>query len=119
MSVTSSIRIAFENLRSLSYSQIASTYAGGVGLGTPTLNPARQIKITNFTNSNLIISLNGVNDMDAISAGGFVLYDFGSNKADAGGVLELPASTRFYVRYESMAPTLGNVYLTIIYASQM
>jgi len=113
----SSQRIAFEPLRSLDFGSISDTYAL---VGTPFANPVRMILIDNTTDINLLVSFDGVDDHTvSISESGRVL-DYCSNKNDAAGNLEQPAYTRLYVKQETgTAATKGNVYVTIIYASQV
>ena len=104
----------FEDLRSLAFGSISGTYAL---VGTATNNPVRLIDIDNTTDANLIISFNGIDDKIFVAANGFKIYDFASNKSNQGGSLDLPAFTLFYVKQESSAPTTGNVYIGICYAS--
>jgi len=77
------------------------------------------LKITNITDATLCISFNGVDDQDIIAPYSICLYDFCSDKANAAGLLELPAGKRMYVRHPGAAPTSGSVYATVIYASQV
>lgn len=114
--LVSSIRVRFENLRSLGFASIIGTYTG---VGTPFANPVRLLKITNLTNANLLVSFNGVDDKDIVAANGFTLYDFGTNQTASAGNLEMAVGDRVYVREESAAPTSGSVYVTVIYASQV
>lgn len=116
MNVLSSIRVRYEDLRSLSFTSISGIYAA---VGTPFNNPVRIIKVSNFTDANLIISFNGIDDKDVVASNGFCLYDYGSNKADQAGTMEQAAGDRLYVRQESGAPTVGTVYVTVAYASQV
>lgn len=114
MSSTCGNRIRYEVLRSLNFGDISGSYTG---VGTPFANPIRILKVCNATDANLIISFNGVDQMDFIAANGFCLYDFSSNRADPGGYLEQSAGDRLYVAQESATPTSGNVYVTVIYAA--
>ena len=116
MNVVSSIRVRYEALRSLGFASIGVGY---VAVGSAFSNPVRILKVTNFTDANLIISFNGIDDHDVVAANGFYLYDFGTNKSTSGGLLEQPAGERVYVRQEDVAPTLGNVYVTLVYAAQV
>lgn len=113
--LVSSVRVRFETLRSLSFGGISAVYAG---VGLPFSNPIRILKVTNLTNENLLVSFNGIDDMDVVAANGFFLYDYGTNKSDAAGLLEQPVGDRVYVKSEDADPTLGSVYVTIIYAAQ-
>lgn len=114
--LTSSIRVRYEPLRSIFGAAITEDY-GGVGL--PFANPVRILKVTNLTNQNVLISLNGIDDHDIVPATGFFLYDYSSNKANAAGLLEQPQGDRIYVKAESTLPTSGNLYVTVVYASQV
>ena len=114
--ILSSMKIRYEPLRSLAYTSLSSDY---VAVGTPFVNPVRQILITNLTDANLIISYNGVTAMDVVAANTGKVLDYSSNKADQAGVLEQDAGDRCYVMLEEAAATTGNVYVTIIYASNV
>jgi hypothetical protein len=67
----------------------------------------------------MLISLNGIDDHDVVPENGFFLYDYASNKASSAGLLEQPQGDRIYVKAESGLPSTGNVYVTIVYASQV
>lgn len=114
MSVLSAMRLRYETLRSLPFSSISGTYAG---VGTPFLNPARVVKIFNLTDANLLISLNGIDDVDIVPSQTGQILDIGSNKSDQAGNFEEPAGDRIYVKQESTPATSGSVYVTVIYAS--
>jgi len=114
MAVASAIRVRFEPLRSLAFGAISGTYAG---MGLPLANPSRIVKVSNFTDANILVSINGVDDHDIVAANGFYLYDLGTNKSDAGGLFEEPQGDRIYVKAEDALPTEGNIYFTTIYAS--
>ena len=114
--LVSSIRVRYEPLRSTGFGAITSSY---VSVGLPFANPVRILKVTNLTNQPMLISLNGIDDHDIVAAGGFFLYDYSSNKANAAGLLEQPQGDRIYVKAPSTLPTVGNVYVTVVYASQV
>lgn len=116
MNLVSSARAEFEILRTLPFGLIGAAYTG---VGLKFANPVRLLKVTNNTDANLLVSFNGVDDQDIVVAYGFFLYDLCSNKTDAAGILELSAGKRLYVKQEAWAPTVGSVYATIIYASQV
>ncbi len=115
MNLVSSARAEFETLRSKAFGAIGAAYTI---VGTPISNPVRLLKVTNTTNSNLLVSYNGVDDQDIVPTGGFFLYDLCSNKSDAAGYLELPVGRSIYVKFETVKPTVGSVYVTVLYASQ-
>ncbi len=116
--LASSIRVRYEPLRSVLFSGISGIYAG---VGLPFENPVRILKVTNFTDVNVLVSLNGIDDHDIVASNGFFLYDYSSNKALAGGLLEQPQGDRIYIKAQDSGnlPTIGTVYVTVVYASQV
>lgn len=114
--LASSILVRFEPLRSVAFGGISGAYAG---VGSPFANPVRLICIDNFTDVNIFVSFNGVDNHTVVAANGFKLLDYSSNKGEKGGLLEQSQGTRVYVKAETSNPSLGNVYVTVIYASQV
>lgn len=114
--LVSSVRVRFEPLRSIAFGSITGTYAG---VGLPFANPVRLIDIDNNTNANIFVSINGIDDHTFVAANGFKLFDYATNKSDAAGLFEQPQGDRIYVKSETSNPTSGNVYVTVIYASQV
>jgi len=104
----------YDNLRSLGFASISGVYAG---VGPTFTHPVRILTIDNFTDANLIISFNGVNDMTVIHSMSSKVIDYASNKILPIGLLEQPAGDRVYIREESGAPTLGNFYVTVVWAA--
>ncbi len=115
-SLTSSIRVRYEPLRSVAFGTITTVYEP---IGLPFANPVRILKVTNLTDQPVLMSLNGIDDHDIVAANGFFLYDYSSNRSDAAGLLEQPQGDRIYVRAEDVLPSDGNVYVTVVYASQV
>jgi hypothetical protein len=114
--LVSSIRVRYEPLRSIGFADITADYQS---VGLPFANPVRILKVTNLTNVNMLVSLNGIDDHDVVAANGFFLYDYSSNKANAAGLLEQPQGDRIYVKAEDDLPDVGNLYVTVVYASQV
>jgi len=113
--ISSAQRIGYENLRSLAFGSISSSYAG---VGVSFVHPVRMIKVTNLTDINLIISFDGTNDKDIIPSMSAQVYDYATNRIGPVDALEQPAGQRVYVKQETVtAATSGNVYVTVIYAS--
>lgn len=112
MNLLSAIRIRYEALRSLNFSGISGTYAT---VGASFANPVRLLKVTNLTDATLLVSFDGITDVDVVPANGFYLYDYGSNKSDQAGAAEQSIGDRIYVKSETDDPTMGNVYATVIY----
>lgn len=104
----------YEKLRSLPFSSISTTYTG---VGLPFANPARIVQVFNLTDAHLLISLDGIDDVDVIPAQTGKVIDIAANKSDQAGNFEEPAGDRIYVKQESTPATSGKVYLTVIYAS--
>lgn len=109
-------RVRFEPIRSLDWSLIDTLSFTGVGL--PFSNPVRLLHIINFTDSNLLISFDGITPHTAVAKHGFVLYDYSSNKSEQSGFLEQAVGDRVYVEAETALPTSGGVYAAVMYASQ-
>ncbi len=114
--LVSSIRVRYEPLRSITYADIETGYEA---IGLPFANPIRILKVTNLTDQNMLISLNGIDDNDIVAKNGFFLYDYATNKANAAGLLEQPQGDRIYIKAPSTLPTIGNLYVTVVYASQV
>jgi hypothetical protein len=115
MSLTYALIARFEDLRSIAFGSILTTY---VQVGLPTENTIRMVCFNNTTNANLIISFNGINDKVFVAANGFKLYDFASNKSNQGGTLDLPQNTAFWVRLETgSTATSGNLYIETCYGA--
>lgn len=114
--LVSSVRVRYEPLRSIGFGAITSSYQA---VGSPFANPVRILKVTNLTNQPMLISLNSIDNHDIVAANGFFLYDYASNRADAAGLLEQPQGDRIYIKAATTLPTTGNIYVTVVYASQV
>jgi len=114
--LVSSIRVRYEPLRSLAFGSITANYQA---IGLPFANPVRILKVTNLTDSTMLISLNGIDDHDVVPASGYFLYDYASNKANAAGLLEQPQGDRIYTKASGGLPGVGSIYVTVVYASQV
>jgi len=115
MNQTCSVRIRYEDLRSLGFASITGSYAT---VGTAFVNPVRILKVTNTTDVNILVSFDGVGDQDIVAANSAYVYDYTANKSTQSGFAEQSAGERIYVKAESDLPTLGNIYVTIIYVAQ-
>jgi hypothetical protein len=85
-------------------------------VGTPLEQPVRILKISNATDQDIVISTDGVTEMDFIAANGFALYDLGTNRSESGATFQFPEQTQFYVRAATVATTTGDVLITGIFA---
>jgi len=104
------IKVKIEALRSLAAGSIGAAY---MGVGTAIDNPARMILIQNFTDEDLMFSIDGVDDHFPVRTSTSMIIDVSSNKTiDSGFFFE--KGTRLYVK-EINTPTSGSVYFTVFY----
>lgn len=107
-------RVRFDDLKSADHSVVGSAYTE---VGSIFAAPARMIKITNSTDKPVLISFDGENDHDIILAGQFSIYPYCANTSESGGLLEQPQGTQVYVKEFGSAPTSGDVWVTVIFAT--
>lgn len=107
-------RIRYEPLRSLAFGSITGTYAG---IGAPFAHPVRMLMIDNFSNENVVISFDGITDHTVVAAHSGKVLDYASNRMSPADHLEQAVGERVYVKAEGTLPTLGSVYVSVIYAS--
>lgn len=106
--------VKFDVLRFLTAGSLSPSYAA---LGTPLTSNWRLMKVTNTSNSDVFVSLDGVVANMIVPAGGFTLYDFSTNEPGGMGVndnMVVSIGTQFYVAAGS--PSSGGVYLEGIYS---
>jgi hypothetical protein len=102
--------IKAEALRSLGEASIGATYTN---IGTPTANPWKVFYITNTTDTDMIISINGgVTDNFVIPTKQSLSMDASANGRDNNEYL--PEGTQFAVKYVA-APSTGSVYVAGVY----
>lgn len=106
-------------LRSLPFSSITSNYAK---LGSSLNHVSRIVHIQNLTDGDMIFAFtsgntplsNGTADNLIIAAGGFVLFDLGTNREETNTTFAFSIGTQVWVR-ESTTPTQKSVYLSSLY----
>ena len=103
-----STQIDWEELRVF---DAASLTGGYDAIGTPTENPAYKVKVVNNSNVDVIISKDGVTDIDVCPSYGFFLYEEGTVGL-SGSKPAIPARTQFYLNGTAGS---GNIYLVIQY----
>lgn len=106
------LRLNFEPIRTLAFGAIGGAY---MGIGTPIDHPARQIKVDNLTDAELLFSINGIDDHFILPANGFLILDITTNQSLVGAGFYLGQGSRLYVK-QSEVPTQGAVYFSVIYA---
>lgn len=104
------LRLGFEPLRSIDSSTFNGSY---MDLGDPFEHPIRAFKVTNVSDVDITVSLDGgTTDTEYIPAGSFFLFDICSNRVwDA----EFVSATGTQVSVKGSAGT-GSVYLSTYYA---
>jgi hypothetical protein len=108
------IRFMAEPVRLLGFAAITNVYAG---IMTALARPARMIIIQNTTDVLMMFSFNGVDDHIPITANGYMVLDIASNKTISQGFF-IPEGTRFYVKHNGIAPTVGSFYVSVFFGSE-
>ena len=107
-------RARFEPIRIIEGTSISADL---VAFGAPYNNPARIIDISNDTDQPVVISFDGINENVYCPAHSGRVYDFGSNRQANSDQFDQPKETQLYVASFDADPSLGNVVVGIIYAS--
>lgn len=113
------IRLKAEPVRTIAFGSIGASYTpvGSSASAAKYLNPIRVYFIQNLTDKSLMFSWDGVNDHFPLDASAFLLIDVMSNRSDMGGACSIAQGDSTYVKeIGGVAPTVGNVYLTVFYA---
>lgn len=105
-------RLAWENLRSVADNALTGSYQT---LGTPLAHPSYILKMVNTTASDVLVSIDGVNDIDICPAGGFWLYDESKYIQGVGPLISLPQNTQIFVKGSSSGTGLLKIYLVTQY----
>lgn len=103
--------VSFDNVRSLAYTGISSSYAA---VGVPLTQAVRLICFTNNTDGDMFFSDDGVNEKLFVAAGNFKLFDLTTNRFKFQTYWVIPAYTQFYVK-ESSSPSKGAVYIECLW----
>lgn len=107
-------QVLADTLRTKAHGAITSSYTT---LGVVLAHPLRIFKLSNTTDGDLLISLDGTNNNFFLPAGGFTLYDLSTNaqQTNVTDGFQLAIGTQFYVKYNT-DPTEGDVWLEGLYA---
>lgn len=102
------------SLRTIAFGDISGTFAA---VGSPIDQNLRVFKVTNNTDGDMIVSLDGTTDNLFVPRNSFTLYDLSTNAPPISQVDNFPLefNTQFYVR-QNTAPTLGDVWIEGFYA---
>lgn len=106
--------VRFDSIRTKAHGSITNSYTT---VGAALANNWRIFRITNNTNGDMLISLDGTTNNLFVPASSFVLYDLSTNSPNVnvtdGFVMQI--GSQFYVKY-STAPTAGDIWIEGIYA---
>jgi|WetSurMetagenome_2_1015567.scaffolds.fasta_scaffold164149_3 hypothetical protein len=104
-----------DTLRSVGYAAITSSYTA---VGTPAIKPIHILIINNTTDADMLISDDGVTNKLIVPKLSYLLLDVSANRDgyNPPDVMEFPQRTQYYVKYVG-APSLGTVYIAMIYGS--
>lgn len=105
-------RVNFEPIREQAFGSIGASYAA---IGTATVDHARLVSISNSTDADVYISLDGTTNMLRVASNSFKLFDLTTNKVSDDGFF-IAEGTIFYVKRVSGAPTSGTVWIEVMYA---
>ena len=103
-------RVVWDALRSRNGATFNGAYQT---LGGPLEHDCFLVKIVNQSGSDVVISLDGVTDIDICPAGSYFLYDETSNASREAGMV-VPKWTQFWVKGTA---TVGFVYLVNQYSA--
>ena len=98
-------KVRIEDLRKLAFGAIG---AGFAVVGPILTDDAEMACITNNTNVNLIVSIDGVKEQIIMIAGAYKLLDLRTNLKKVG------SRTQFWVKAEAALPTSGSLYIEVI-----
>jgi hypothetical protein len=104
--------VRVDEYRTAGFASITGSFTA---VGLPLSHNWRAWRITNNTNGDLIVSLDGVTNNLFVPANSFVLYDLTANTDDNGSsALVMAIGSQFYVK-SSTVPTSGSVYIEGIF----
>lgn len=103
-------RAIFDEIRSLAHGSIG---AGYVAVGTALNNNARLIVIQNYTDTQMMFSIDGSVDHLTLRAGGEIVLDISANR-EPDEDIAMEKYDRLYVK-QVAAPSSGSVYFSVIY----
>ncbi len=112
MSSVSSIRVQYLPVKTLAFGSVVAGYAA---IGTPLVDPARIILIQNFTDAAIMVSYDGINDHYPVDAHSYIIWDYCSDSSTNVVGFYVSSGTQIYCKRLSGAPTLGSVYVSVVY----
>lgn len=108
----SSIKINYEELRSIDFASIGAAYTP---VGGKLSNYVVMLEIFNLTDADLLLSFDGTRDNTIIPAKTSAVKDYATNKINSDS-LGLAAGNYVQAKYITGAPTFGKLYIATLYA---
>jgi hypothetical protein len=105
--------VSYDPLRSLAFGSISGTYAK---VGGALLNPVRIICLTNTTDGDATVSIDGTNAVLVVPAGSFKLFDLCTNRLRVSQYWVVPAGTQFFVA-SSASLSKGAFYIECLWGT--
>lgn len=106
-------KVLFEPVREVAFGSVGASYSA---VGSATLHHTRLVSFNNSTDQDIYISIDGVNNDLRIATNSFRLLDLTANEVkDEGNFIS--QNTVFYVKRAGGAPTLGNVWIEVMYSA--
>lgn len=107
--MSNNTRMLWQPLRSAAFGAIGAAYSQ---VGNPFDFPLRIIDITNTTNANILISLDGIEDNIIVPAGSGKVRDIcAARNGGALGGAYVAQNTQIWAKYETGAPASGTLYI--------
>jgi len=106
-------RVAFEAIREVAFGGIGAAYAA---LGAPLEDNARLIMITNITDAEVYISLDGIVNHLRFAPSSYITIDITANKVRDDGYF-IATGTTIYQKRVAAAPTAGSLWVEIMTTS--
>ena len=105
--------VEFDAVREVAFGSVGAAYAA---LGAVTSDYTRIFAVYNTTDTDVYISFDGVTDHLRVASGSGQVLDLTTNKVKETGFF-LKKGTQVYQARAAGAPTVGNVWVQITYAS--
>ena len=105
-----SIKFDIDDLRTIAFGAVG---AGYTAIGNSSDYPIVQFIVQNFTDVDLLFSIDGINDKFRLPADGFWNCDVAANKQGDKSAA-LPVGTTFYVKQDGV-PASGSVDVVLCY----
>jgi len=103
--------ISFDEIRTINFSDLQLFY---VLVGTVFSRPVRIIRISNLTNVNVLMSLDGITDHDYIPSNTVTVYDLTENKNRDEGLYIREGAGIYVLAPLGQIPKSGRLYVTVL-----